>query len=224
MVNTVGSSVQRLLERAATATPVPVDSSGHETPEQARARLHAADAGRVRAWEAMRPAKYRNAAIADLDPHEQHRDAVRDWLDSDSPTLVLVGKYGAGKSHAAYAVANAAYERGVRVAGWAMVTLFANLRPSESDPLRPEVTMERATTWPLAVFDDLGQENVTEWVAEQWFRIIDARTSAGLRQIITLNIGSQELAGRYGSAVLDRIEDDSVILAFDGVSRRRPRF
>ena len=225
MVTPIGGTdlLARIAAHTANIPPVPLDSPTVETPEQARERREAADSGRRRAWEKMRPRGFATASLDDLAP-DQHPRTLREWLDGDSRTLILTGKVGPGKSHAAYAIGNAAFDRGVAVAAWSVVTLMAELRPSSSDEDRPARVMERACEWPLVILDDLGQENVSEWVAEQMFRIVDARNTNGLRTIVTANIGADAIRMRYGAAVLDRLEQDAVVVKFEGRSRRLPRF
>ena len=98
--------------------------------------------------------------------------------------------------------------------------LMTALRPNDADPDLAARTMARAVGYDLALFDDLGRENLSEFVIEQMQTILDQRATAGLRSIITTNLTGDKVERRYGSPIADRIEDDATIVRFTGPSRR----
>lgn len=194
-----------------------------ETTEEARARRALAMEHRGRTWEARVPTKFRGARLDDLDA-DQHPAAVRAWLASDSPMLVLAGKSpGNGKTHTAYAIGWAAHESGQWVNAWTMADLNAALRPV-GDEHEPQAwfTVSRCD---LLIIDDLGTERRTEWTQEQLHRLLDTRGRERRRTIITTNLSSAEIEDprRYDSRIADRILDEAMALKFEGRTRRRPR-
>lgn len=191
-----------------------------ETTDEKRARRTQAMEARGHTWEARVPAKFRTARLADLAP-DQHPDAVRAWLASESPTLVLAGTLpGNGKTHTAYALGWSAHEAGLWPCAYTMADLNAALRPSGE--FEPEA-WHTVTRCDLLIIDDLGTERVTDWTEEQLHRLFDTRGRERRRTIVTTNLTSKKIEDRYDSRVADRLLDDAVPLKFEGRTRRKPR-
>lgn len=216
----VGAALSGFRARLDSVQPVHVPTTTQETPEEARARRETAESGRVRAWEAMRPKRFTDARMGDLDA-EQHAREVGGWLDTDALNLLLHGDTGNGKTHAAYAVGNTAIERGLSVAAWTVADLMARLRPNVNDPDLPALTFGRVTGFDLVILDDLGRESHSQWVNEQLHTILDQRSTGHRRTIITTNLTGGAVEERYGSPVFERIEDEAMIVRFTGASRRQ---
>ena len=73
----------------------------------------------------------------------------------------------------------------------------------------------------LAIFDDIGAEKPTEWVAEKLYTIINHRVNEGLTTIYTSNIDLDTLADRLGSRTVSRIIGNSYVIEFKGKDKRR---
>ena len=59
---------------------------------------------------------------------------------------------------------------------------------------------------------DLGAERVSEWTAEQMFRLADYRNKHCLPTILTSNLDGKQLRERYGDRVIDRLTDGAMLL------------
>jgi DNA replication protein DnaC len=200
-----------ILAKAAELGPLPVQRE--ETPEQRAERLQAAAALRAAAFQA--PAMYAAARFADLDPATQHQAAVSAWLDSDSPTLVLAGRVGGGKTHAAYAVGNDAVRRGIWTESWTVTQLFADMRPDGDRTAR-----DRARKAGVAILDDLGAAKVSDWMIQELTDLLDARLRSGKRTVVTTNKTSVELRAEWGERFVDRLQYRATACNFLGPSRR----
>lgn len=189
-----------------------------ESPDEAQARAQARAASRGRIWSQCVPARFADASVADLTEDQNPRGAVSGWLDSDSRMLVLRSEApGVGKTHAAYAVANAAVAAGVWAWAWSAIDLNDALRPGE----HTEHARITAYECDLLVLDDLGREQVSGWTIERLHGLLDARWRNAGRTIITTNLSGQQFTERYGDPVLDRIIDDARIVTVTGVTRRK---
>lgn len=167
----------------------------------------------LRYWR-QRPAAFADARMGDVDP--DHRRIMLDWFTGPARTLIVAGRVGVGKSHAAYALANYAVEHSTDVAAWTVPDLLVDIAP-EGDPS----ALRTARTAGLLLLDDLGVEKPSEWRVEQITALADARVRAGLRQIITTNAGYPELAERYGERVMSRLTGGAVAAKLTGPDRRR---
>jgi DNA replication protein DnaC len=119
--------------------------------------------------------------------------------------LVLLGGYGAGKTHLAAAVTNYNIEMG-RAAMFVVVPdLLDHLRaafgPSSESGIDERLETIRET--PLLVLDDLGAHHSTPWAQEKLFQILNHRYNGRLPTVITTNQRLEELDPRIGSRLSD---------------------
>ena len=189
-----------------------------DTPEADRAEVRSLQAKvRRKLFERNLPARYENATYDDLDDTQQ-AEMVRGWLDSKSPTLFLIGPVGTGKTHAAFAVMRDAVERDLWVSGETVTNLMETLRPDAWPSNLPRLSTQAA----LFLFDDLAAGKATEWVVEQFTRIVDERAREGLRQIVTTNTASwTELVDMYGDRAMSRLAGGATVAQFTGGDRRK---
>jgi DNA replication protein DnaC len=167
------------------------------------------------------PPIYQDANLGALDA-DQHRDELVRWLDSSTVrVLFLVGPPGNGKTFASYALAGETVVRDAscRPRIWSVPGLLDALRPSAQEP---EATWQEAKTTALLVLDDLAAAKPTDWAVERLWMLADARTAANLRTIITTNSPWDQLVEVWGLPTLDRFRDRSVVVRFNGTSRRAP--
>jgi len=119
--------------------------------------------------------------------------------------LVLMGGYGAGKTHLAAAIANYNVALG-RPALFVVVPdlldyLRATFSPSSDTGLDERMQMIRET--PLLILDDLGAHNSTPWAQEKLFQILNHRYNNRLATVITTNQRLEELDPRIASRLAD---------------------
>jgi DNA replication protein DnaC len=222
----------------ATTAPGPVETD-EDRARDARAEVEATRArNRVNAWRARLEhswADFTGAALGDLDDVQDPGGRVSGWLDGPSRTLMLVGGYGTGKTHAALAVGNAAVgrPRPLWAVAWTVPDLNDALRPG-GDP----TALDHALACDLLLMDDLGAERITEWTIEQLYRIVDHRVRNCLKTVVPTNLPYDDrgfddtpetarpvhpnLVERYGPRLVDRLIHDATIVRYRGTSRRRP--
>ncbi len=118
--------------------------------------------------------------------------------------LLMIGRYGCGKTHLAAAIANHAIESG-------MATLFLTV-PDLLDWLRYaysgvdtsfEERFEEIRDIPLLVLDDFGTQNATAWAQEKIFQILNHRYINKLPTVVTSNFLINDFEGRIRSRLQD---------------------
>jgi DNA replication protein DnaC len=215
------------VRRAAPGEPPP-PYEGRETEreriereEMQRAHATAARARRLDDWARRVPARFAGARLDGLWPNQDPDGAVSGFLGSGAATLLLVGGTGAGKSHTAYAVGQAAVDGG----GWATGGTVGDL----VDALREDQGSGGGQVYAdlvaadVVILDELGMERGTEFSLEMVQRVIDARWRDARTLVVTTNLTAEQIEIRYGSRVLDRLRDGALIVKLTGDSARRER-
>lgn len=202
-----------------------------ESAEDAAARRAVQASNLSARWRANLPDNYRDAKPADLDP--EVRAEIQAFVkaalvpvgkdsqgeDRPSPTalnLILTGDIGTGKTHAAYALGNWAVAQGHWVQAWNVADLLDDMRPDHDAD-----AYKRASTCRLLILDDLGTGRVTDWAKEQMARLVNARVNARLATIITTNTSGILLREVWDRRMIDRLDEKSVPVHFEGESRRK---
>ena len=135
--------------------------------------------------------------------------AMRDALNavkrliSTSPTfqqLMLMGPYGTGKTHLAYAACNHCRERNWPYRFIKATDLMKSLRSAISNPdLSPEELIGAYTGNFLLVVDDFGAHQDTDYAAASMYAILDARYELKHATILTTNCAIERIDPRIAS-------------------------
>lgn len=194
------------------------------------------------AWEAQRLAEIaedqaqnrRAIAAAYCDRHIPPRwaDAIADhpavtaWITGyladprRTPSLLLHGNTGTGKTHQGYgalrAIGNAAI-----VVPWVATTtanLYAAMRPRKG--VDTEAEFERYAGTPLLLLDDLGAAKASEWTEEVTYRLIDHRYGQCLPSIFTTNLLLRMLRDNLGDRTASRLMEMTTPVELEGADRR----
>lgn len=188
-----------------------------ETGEEAQARHRAAQANLNARWGATVPAMYAEASMADLEGMDRR---LLTWLTNDSSrTLILAGPVGTGKTHAAYAIGNAAVHRGIWTESWSTTDLLEAMRPG-GDPH----AAYRARHSDLLLLDDLGASKATDWAIDAMTSLVDHRTRENRRQIVTTNAPYDALVEVWGHRLMDRLAYRMTAVTITGDSRRHAKW
>lgn len=118
--------------------------------------------------------------------------------------LLLMGKYGCGKTHLAAAVANFVVSLGVPTIFLTVPDLLDWLRFSYGNrESNFESRFNEIRDIRLLVLDDLGTQNATPWAAEKLYQIINYRYVNRLPTIVTTNVELEDIDGRISSRLQD---------------------
>lgn len=171
------------------------------------------------------PEAYLSARVADCGTGVRQYAAALEVGVRES--LMMRGKAGTGKTHAACAVLIAA----APLMTIRFTTVPAFLREVNGVWIRrdrtPAEVFEDYARCGLLVLDDVGKEPPRETSSSMLWELVDRRKADGLPTVYTTNYGGKELFARIAegsdaqtaAATVDRIKQSNVIL-FDGPSRR----
>ncbi len=136
-----------------------------------------------------------------LSHSRQYAGTLNGWL-------LLMGGYGAGKTHLAAAIANFVVSMGVPTLFLTVPDLLDWLRYSYgSTDASYEERFDEIRNIRLLVLDDLGTQNATAWAQEKLYQIINHRYTNRLPTVITTNLKLSEIEGRIRS----RMEDEHLV-------------
>jgi DNA replication protein DnaC len=132
--------------------------------------------------------------------------------------LLFSGSVGTGKTHLAAGILKKAFSKGLDGVLISVPDLLDEIRKGYNGE---ENTIEsKVRNKFLVVLDDLGAENLTEWVRERLFMLINHRYEHQKPLIITTNCTPAELTVRIGERTTDRIREVCKIVQIGGKSRR----
>ena len=137
-----------------------------------------------------------------------------------SPSLLLYGKTGLGKTHLSLAVAGKAVESGYGVIYTSAQNLFNKLE-KEKFGRSDGNTEETILDCDLLIIDDLGAEFTTQFTVSALYNIINSRELEGKPTIISTNLTPEQLTLTYSERITSRILSNFVMLYFDGSDIRQ---
>lgn len=137
-----------------------------------------------------------------------------------SPSLLLYGKTGLGKTHLSLAVAGKAVESGYGVIYTSAQNLFNKLE-KEKFGRSDGNTEETILDCDLLIIDDLGAEFTTQFTVSALYNIINSRELEGKPTVISTNLTPEQLTSTYSERIASRILSNFVMLYFDGSDIRQ---
>jgi DNA replication protein DnaC len=135
---------------------------------------------------------------------------ARDYAADPQGWLVLMGGYGAGKTHLAAAIANQRLTAGSPVFFSIVPDLLDHLRaafgPTSEMPY--DEMFDKVREAELLVLDDLGAENSTAWATEKLFQLVNYRYNFRMPTVITTN---NRLLSHMDERIRSRLSDLSLV-------------
>ena len=137
--------------------------------------------------------------------------------------LLLIGTTGTGKTHISTAIAKSVIEAGYSVLYDSAQNIISSY---EDDRFRSgygqaEHKSDKYTECDLLIIDDLGTEFVNSFTVSCLYNLLNTRQNRALATIISTNLSTKELTGRYEDRIYSRIiGSDYQILSFVGEDYR----
>ncbi len=152
----------------------------HQVEEERAARAKVT-ARRLRTWEAMIDAKYRETDIDHPDFNRPVWDALRKH-DPAAGAVALIGPAGRSKTRMLALMAKRLIAQDVQT-GWTTANGFQWAAQREFDDREGNTAREKLEGWKAAqvlFLDDLGKQRWTDTVEASFFGLMEARSSAKL--------------------------------------------
>ena len=196
-----------------------------------RQEIEALSSLSVSSFDTMKPEYYSAVTDSDLgcSPRVYMNQLLRglrnyaeEFDPAESPSLMLIGNAGLGKTHAALAIAGTALEHGFDVIYVSSPDFFSKLEALHfgTDPGGEEETLlQTASGADLLILDDLGSEFNSSFLISTLYSLLNNRLGAKLPTIVTTNItdGSlleklytEKISSRLGSFVPIRFVGEDI--------------
>lgn len=144
-------------------------------------------------------------------------EAYAEDFGLSSPSLILYGNTGLGKTHLSLAIANKAIEKGFNVLYGSAHNLLSEIEKEHFGRLKTDDSPEEnVLNADLLILDDLGAEFSTSFTVSMVYNIINTRILKGLPTIISTNLWYDEISDKYGNRVYSRIIGNYTPLEFAG--------
>jgi DNA replication protein DnaC len=136
---------------------------------------------------------------------EQAFQAAQKFAENPHGWLVLLGKYGTGKTYLAAAIGNYRVRLNEDVMFVVVPDLLDHLRAtfSPSSNISYDELFNQVKNTSLLILDDLGTQSATPWAREKLYQIINYRYNAELPTVITTSMALEEIDLRLQSRLLD---------------------
>lgn len=145
-----------------------------------------------------------------------------DDFGKSSPSILMYGATGLGKTHLSLAIANRVVDKGFNVVYASAVSLFRRLEKEHFGKGRGEEDSEEGiVSCDLLILDDLGSEFFTSFTLSELYNIINSRILAGLPTIVNTNLRPDEIEEKYSPRICSRILGDYTPLEFAGSDVRQ---
>lgn len=186
---------------------VPCSCRAEEVTQSARSKLY-----RMSSLDALKDLRFDNfekrgrLGLGQLqaDSLENAYNQAKTFAENREGWLLMMGRYGCGKTHLAAAIANAAIESNVATLFLTVPDLLDWLRFAYAgSELSFEDRFEEIREIPLLILDDFGTQNATPWAQEKIFQIINHRYVNQLATVVTSNMLIDDFDGRIRSRIQD---------------------
>lgn len=126
--------------------------------------------------------------------------------DRSTPSILMCGRTGLGKTHLSLAIAKAVIDNGYGVIYDSAQNLLGQIEDVKFGRLSYENNpMDVIISCDLLILDDLGTEFNTQFNTSAFYNIINTRMAKGLPMIINTNLSFIELEARYDERIMSRI-------------------
>ncbi len=134
------------------------------------------------------------------------KDFAENFDPNTSPSLLMLGRTGLGKTHISSAIARRIIERGFDVCYVTSVDLFADFETEQFGNRIPrgELT-EKYFECDLLIVDDLGTELTNQFTVSCLYNLINVRINRRRPMIINTNLDNKDFMQTYHERITSRL-------------------
>lgn len=164
---------------------------------------------RQRALDAAMPGEWQGMTLGTFNGYTSElrltATKVAEFINEPRGFLYLYGDVGTGKTHLAAGAAIRLVERGFPVRVYRAADVASRFRSASQEGAGElERYVNRLKSTRVLVLDDFGAEHLTEFVAAEWYDVLDCRHGTLMPTIITANVHPDSLnMPRLASRLLD---------------------
>jgi len=123
-------------------------------------------------------------------------------------SLLMLGTKGTGRTMLANLIGWALFRRTYAVQFWNEKELFDSIQDGmKADNGRDQEILKHAMQCDLLILDDIGVTKMTDYRADNFYRIINKRYEEAIPVIITSNLTRKEIADIYGARIESRLAE-----------------
>ena len=163
----------------------------------------------------------------DVSPRERMKEILSfcvnyaEGFDRRSPSLLLTGKTGLGKTHLSLAIVGKVIEKGYSVLYNSAQNFFRELQNERFGKSGSSAFENMMLESDLLVIDDLGAEFSTTFTVSALYNIVNTRINTGLPTIISTNYTLTEIENQYSNRISSRFIGEYLNLHFEGKDIRQ---
>ncbi len=144
-----------------------------------------------------------------------------DNFTARSPSLLMLGQTGLGKTHLSLAIAGQVINRGYGVIYASAQNILNKLENEKFGRSESADTELKLIDCDLLILDDLGTEFSTQFTVSVIYNIINSRLLSAKPTIISTNLSMEQLEKTYSQRISSRILSEYTLLRFDGTDIRQ---
>ena len=139
-----------------------------------------------------------------------------------SPSILLMGGTGLGKTHLSSATARRIINRGKDVFYTGAIDLFEQfeLQRFKSYSNEPNELIERYFECDLLIIDDLGTEMINQFSVSTLYNLVNDRLTRRKPTIISTNLSKDDIKKKYTDRITSRLFGEFQVLFFMGTDVR----
>ncbi len=138
-------------------------------------------------------------------------------FDTSSPSILMLGQTGLGKTHLSLAIAGSVIKKGYTVLYNSAQNFFNELQKERFGKTNSNGAFEAMMLeCDLLVIDDLGAEFSTSFTTAALYNIVNTRINTGLPTIVSTNLSLKEIENNYTNRISSRFIGEYALLYFEG--------
>ena len=142
--------------------------------------------------------------------------------EKSSPSILMMGGTGLGKTHLSSATAKRIIEKGKDVFYTGAIDLFSQfeMQKFKSYTNEPNELIERYFECDLLIIDDLGTEMINQFSISTLYNLLNDRLSRKKPTIVSTNLSKDDIQKKYTDRITSRMLGEYQVLFFMGTDVR----